>query len=85
MHTDARLLDSKWADAFVAKALRLKARVILVIGGLPCKGLTHARGASRENLKNKDSILFWELTRILELVKRAAGNSIPVKHVVEMS
>jgi site-specific DNA-cytosine methylase len=76
-------LDSTWADAFVAEALRLKVRVILVIGGFPCKGLSHARGASRENLKNKDSILCWELTRILELMKRAAGNSIPVKHIVE--
>jgi hypothetical protein len=28
---DVRLLDSKWADAFVAEALRLKARVILVM------------------------------------------------------
>ena len=24
MHTDVRLLDSKWADVFVAEALRLK-------------------------------------------------------------
>ena len=31
VHIDVRLLDSKWADAFVAEALRLKARVILVM------------------------------------------------------
>ena len=60
----------------------MKAKVILVIGGFPCKGLSHARGASRDKLENKDSILFWELTRILELVKRAAGNKIPVRHKV---
>ena len=48
VHTDVRLLDNKWADAFVAEAIRLKAKVILVIGGFPCKGLSHARGASRE-------------------------------------
>ena len=83
MHTDVRLLDNKWADAFVAEAIRLKAKVIVVIGGFPCKGLSHARGASRENLENKDSIFFWELTRILELIKRAAGNDIPVRHIVE--
>ena len=59
------------------------AKVILVIGGFPCKGLSHARGASRENLKNKDSILFLELIRILELVKRAAGSKIPIKLIVE--
>ena len=41
------------------------------------------RGASRENLENKDSILFGELTRILELVKRAAVSKISVKHIVE--
>ena len=34
-------------------------------------------------MENKDSILFWELTRILELVKRAAGSTISVKHIVE--
>ena len=76
VHIDVRVLDSRWADAFVTEALRLKARVILVIGGFPCKGLSHARGKSRENLKNKDSILFWEVIRILELVKRAAGDNI---------
>ncbi len=37
VHTDVRLLDKTWADAFVAEAIRLKARVILVIGGFPCK------------------------------------------------
>ena len=82
VHTDVRLLDNQWADAFVAEALCLEAKV-LVIGGIPCKGLSHARGAPRENLEKKDSILFWELTRILELVKRAAGTKIPVKHIVE--
>ena len=45
VHTDVRLLDKTWADAFVAEAIRLKARVILVIGGFPCKGLSKARGA----------------------------------------
>ena len=83
VHTDVRLLDKTWADAFVAEALRLKAKVILVIGGFPCKGLSHARGTSRENLENKDSILFWELTRILEFITRAAGKNIPVRHIVE--
>ena len=57
-HTDVRLSNSKWADASVAEALRLKARVILIIGGFPYKGLSHARQASRQNLKNKDSIFF---------------------------
>ena len=31
VHADVRLLDKTWADAFVAEAIRLKARVILVI------------------------------------------------------
>ena len=30
-HTNVRLSNSKWADASVAEALRLKARVILVM------------------------------------------------------
>ena len=33
--------------------------------------------------KNKDSFLCWELTRILELVTRAGGSAIAVKHIDE--
>ena len=83
IHTNVQPVDETWAKAFVADALRLGARVIMIIGGFPCKGLSHARGAAREHLENKDSILFWELTRILELVTRAAGSAIAVKHIVE--
>ena len=75
MHKNVRLLNNKWGDAFVAEAIRLKAMVILVIEVFPCKGLSHARGASQGNLENKDSILFRELTRIHKLVKRAAGTN----------
>ena len=69
------LVKNKREDAFVAEATRLKAMVILVIEVFPCKGLSHARGASQGNLENKDSILFRELTRIHKLVKRAAGTN----------
>ena len=80
---DVRKMDKKCAKAFVADALALNAKAMLVIGGFPCKGLSHARGESSENLKNKDSILFYETTRILELVRQTAGRRIPVKHIIE--
>ena len=76
-------MDKDWAKAFVADAIVLGAKCILVIGGFPCKGLSMARGKSRENLKNKDSILFFEATRILEIVRQAAGRRIVVRHIIE--
>ena len=45
----------------------------------PLKG----QGKNRENLKNKDSILFYEATRILELIRQAAGEKIIVRHIIE--
>ena len=76
-------MDDVWARAFVSEALRIKAAAIHVIGGFPSKGFSCARGASRENMKNKDSILFWELKRVIDLVREMAGTDIPVRHVVE--
>ena len=61
VHSDVQALDEQWAKAFVAKAISLGAEVILVIGGFPCKCFSNARGATRENLKNKDFICFWKL------------------------
>ena len=76
-------MDKSWAKNFVSDAIALGAKCILVIGGFPCKGLSKARGKNRENLKNKDSILFYEATRILELVRQAAGGKIIVRHIIE--
>ena len=80
---DVKLMDKTWAKAFVSDAITLGAKCILIIGGFPCKGLSMARGKGRENLKNKDSILFYEATRILELVRQAAARRIVVKHIIE--
>ena len=55
---DIRSMVETWAKSFVAEAIRLKASAVLVVGGFPCKGLSRARGAARENLENKDSIIF---------------------------
>ena len=76
-------MDNKWAKDFVADAVALGARCILIIGGVPCKGLSMARGKGRENFKNKDSILFYEATRILEIARQAAGSKIVVRHIIE--
>ena len=38
---------------------------------------------NREILKNKDSILFYEATRILAIVRQAAGRRIVVRHIIE--
>ena len=53
VHTNVQLLTETWAKAFIADALRIGGRVILIIGGFPCKGLSHARGAARESLKQR--------------------------------
>ena len=55
VHTNVQLLEETLAKAFVAEALRLGARVIMIIGDVPCKGLSHARGATREIQQIKDS------------------------------
>ena len=67
---DIRDMDKNWATIFVAEALRLEAAAILLAGGFPCKGLSRARGAARENLNNKDSIIFWELKRIRDVSRK---------------
>ena len=83
LFTDIKHMDKAWAKAFVADAIALGAKCIFVIGGFPCKGLSKARGKSRENLKNKDSILFFEATRILEILRQASGRRIVVHHAIE--
>ena len=50
---DIKRMDKKWAKAFVDDAIALNAKAILVIGGSSCKGLSKARGNSRENVKTK--------------------------------
>ena len=76
-------MDKNWAKIFVSDAITLGATCILVIGGFPCKGFSKARGKNTENLKNRDSILFYEATRILELIRQAAGGKIIVRHIIE--
>ena len=83
VHTNVCLLDDKWASAFAAEVVRLGAKIILVIGGFPCKGLSKARGKGREKQKNTDSILFYEATRILEIIRQAADRKNIVKHIIE--
>ena len=80
---DVRSMDKNWAKNFVSDAITLEAKCIMVISGFPCKGLSKARGENRENLQNKDSILFYEATRILELIRQAAGGKIIVRHIIE--
>ena len=73
-----RNMDETWAKSIVAEAIRLKASAILVVGGFPCKGLSRARGAARENLKHKMFILFWQLKRIIDLLEEVAGTDIDI-------
>ena len=78
-----RLLDLKWAEDFVTAALECKAEIIVAFGGFPCKGLSKVRGASRENLENKDSKLFWELVRVIRELRKAARGRIKIDHAIE--
>ena len=56
---DRRNMDDAWGTAFVDEVVASSVEAILVIGGFPRKGLSKARGASRENLEHKDSIFFF--------------------------
>ena len=76
-------MDQTWGVSFVADAIRFKAFAILVVGGFPCNGLSRARGAARENLNNKDSIIFWEFKRIIDLLEEVGGTDIPIRHIIE--
>ena len=80
---DIQKMDKQWADDFIIECKSKKVDLILVFGGFPCKGLSKVRGNSRENLKNKDSKLFFELTRVLRTVKQANHGHILTKVVVE--
>lgn len=45
----------------------------LVVGGSPCNNLSGSNRVSRDGLEGKDSILFYDFFRILELVKFVAS------------
>ena len=83
LYLDVRDMDLKWAEAYVEEALERGAEVIVLFGGFPCKGLSKVRGASRENLENKDSKLFWELLRVIRELKKVAGGRIRIYHAIE--
>ena len=44
---DVKMMDKKWAKAFVEQSRSEGVQVIIVIGGFPCKGLSHARGGEQ--------------------------------------
>ena len=83
LHLDVQTLDLAWAKDFVAQAVEKEADVILVFGGFPCKGLSRCRGKNKENLKNKDSKLFYDMLRIIRELKHVSGGKVPTKFVVE--
>ena len=80
---DVKKMDKHWAKGYMDRAKEVKAQLILLIGGFPCKGLSMARGDDRENLDNKNSILFYEALRILREIRQAAGGSIPIVFIIE--
>ncbi|KAA8530223.1 hypothetical protein F0562_004932 [Nyssa sinensis] len=47
----------------------------LVIGGSPCNNLTGSNRVSRDGLEGKESALFYDYFRILDLVKCIMGNN----------
>ena len=77
LYLDVRDMDLKWAEAYVEEALERGAEVIVFFGGFPCKGLSKVRGASRENLENKDSKFFWELLRVIRELKKGRRGKNP--------
>ena len=80
---DVKKMDKHWAKRFVDEAIAAKAELIILIGGFPCKGLSKARGEDRENLENKDSNLFFDLLRVLQVLRAANSGNISIAFVVE--
>ncbi|KAI6671291.1 hypothetical protein NL676_006176 [Syzygium grande] len=52
--------------------------LLLIVGGSPCNNLTGSNRHSRDGLEGRESSLFYNYFRILDLVKRGAQTSLIV-------
>ena len=64
------------------QCVALDIKVILIVAGFPCKGLSRQRGNFRPNLNDKHSALFCHISRVEELFRKAChGKAKVVKHI----
>lgn len=80
IYLDIRSIDSEIVRSWARRYLRIAE--VHVWAGFPCNDLSSAR-AGRMNLDGPASILFWEVPRVLKLVKDNFGAHVVVKYVLE--
>lgn len=76
IHTITRSVVREWSARF------LQVAEIHVWAGFPCQDLCGAK-AGRKNLMGKNSSLFWEIPRVVTLIKEEFGTTVVVKEVLE--
>lgn len=91
-----RVTSRRWPDAELVKDIHLVDRALVrswshkflgvsevhIWGGFPCTDLSKVK-YNRENLSGKNSRLFYEIPRVIGLVKSEFGPSVEAKEVVE--
>ena len=80
MEGDVRKADEEMVRSWKFKYPWLEA--VHIWGGFPCVDLSSAR-AFRKNLAGPGSGLFWEMVRIIKLVRKVFGYSFPVRFSAE--
>ena len=77
---DVKLIDRKMVKEWARRFTQIEE--IHVWGGFPCVDLSSAK-ANRLNLEGPGSKLFWEIPRIVALLKEIFGEGVVVKEVLE--
>ena len=77
---DVRAIDQEMVDGWFRKVVPLEE--LHLWAGFPCTDLSSAK-AGREGLAGKGSGLFWEVVRLLKLVKQRAPAHVVVKFAAE--
>ncbi len=78
---DVKLLTQGWAEEFAKEAIAKGAKLILIVAGFPCKGLSSCREQERPNLRDRHSKLFGLAPKIRAWLKRFA--EVPVLLIAE--
>jgi len=77
---DVRSIDQNTVDGWFRKVVPLEE--LHLWAGFPCMDLSSAK-AGREGLAGKASGLFWEVVRLIKLIKKRAPAHVVVKYVAE--
>eukprot|EP00435_Cladocopium_sp_Y103_P075011 s43_g53.t1 len=78
--TDVKKVDRAMVAGWSRKFLQV--REVHVWGGFPCTDLSAVK-YNRQNLSGPNSSLFWEVPRIIDLIKEEFGIQVLVKYALE--